>query len=223
MPLADGYITMGRDKATLDRLLQAEARGAVVINSPRGVALCQNRLQLTRTLREAGVSVPPADGPDGYWLKRSCGSAEQHDDICFAADRTEMLSKLDAMQRRLGGDVMVQAHVKGDLLKFYGVGDADFFRVYYPGDDGISKFGDEQYNGRPAHYSFDHERLHAMAAAAARAAGIDVYGGDCVVTPGGDIYIIDFNDWPSFSRCCDEAAAAIAALADRRLTEAGKH
>ena len=40
--------------------------------------------------------------------------------------------------------------------------------------------------------------------------GLDVYGGDCIVRSDGTFAIIDFNDWPSFSRCREEAAKAIA-------------
>lgn len=42
---------------------------------------------------------------------------------------------------------------------------------------------------------------------------VDVYGGDCIVRPDGTFCVIDFNDWPSFSRCRGEAAEAIARLA----------
>ena len=38
---------------------------------------------------------------------------------------------------------------------------------------------------------------------------VDVYGGDCIVSPDGSIRIIDFNDWPSFAPCRKEAAIAI--------------
>jgi len=46
----------------------------------------------------------------------------------------------------------------------------------------------------------------------ARAVGIKVYGGDCIVGEDGSFCIIDFNDWPSFSRCREDAATAIATL-----------
>lgn len=37
---------------------------------------------------------------------------------------------------------IVQAHVPGDLVKFYAV-KGGFFKYFYPSDDGESKFGDE--------------------------------------------------------------------------------
>ena len=44
---------------------------------------------------------------------------------------------------------------------------------------------------------------------AAKVLQVDVYGGDCIVSPDGSIRIIDFNDWPSFAPCRKEAAIAI--------------
>ena len=49
-------------------------------------------------------------------------------------------------------------------------------------------------------------------AALAAAVGLQIYGGDMIVTNDGSLYMIDFNDWPSFSRCREEAAEAIARL-----------
>ena len=48
--------------------------------------------------------------------------------------------------------------------------------------------------------------------ALAEAVGLKVYGGDCIVDETGHFYMIDFNDWPSFSRCREEAATAIASF-----------
>ena len=42
---------------------------------------------------------------------------------------------------------------------------------------------------------------------------LDVYGGDAIVSPDGEVHIIDINDWPSFSPCLDEAAQAIVSKA----------
>lgn len=72
-------------------------------------------------------------------------------------------------------------------MKFYGVRD-EFF---YP--EGMDNLRHEA------------ERLAAII-------GIDVYGGDCIVCADGTFAIIDFNDWPSFSPCVEEAAEHIAEL-----------
>ncbi|MDE7089400.1 MAG: hypothetical protein K2O54_04710, partial [Prevotella sp.] len=118
----------------------------------------------------------------------------------------------EAFCKRGVTDHVVMAHVTGDLVKFYGVRGTGFFRYFYPTDDGETKFGDEQYNGQAHHYSFDTSQLQADVDRLAGAVGLDVYGGDCIVRADGTYCIIDFNDWPSFSRCRDEAAEAIASL-----------
>jgi hypothetical protein len=116
------------------------------------------------------------------------------------------------MRQRGITDYTVSAHVKGDLVKFYGVGQGDFFRWYYPTDDGQSKFGDERRNGPSCHFPFSVEALRRDVQRLAAAVGVCVYGGDAIVRADGSFCLIDFNDWPSFSRCLEEAADAIAEL-----------
>ena len=107
-------------------------------------------------------------------------------------------------------DWVVEAHLPGDLLKFYGVA-GGFFQYFYPSDDGISKFGDEQRNGLAHHYAFDATQLQTMVEQVAALTSVEVYGGDVIVAPSGEFFLIDFNDWPSFSRCRETAAKAIVA------------
>lgn len=207
---AKGYISMGRLPQTLDFLDARQREGKPVVNSAAGVRLCCNRRLLNERMQAAGVALPPVEGAKGYWLKRADGTAEGREDVQFAETYAEMLARREKMMARGIKDVVIQAHVEGDLLKFYGVSGQDFFRAYYPNDDGQWKFGDERRNGRACHYHFSMEHLRQMAENAAKAAGVVVYGGDCIVDADGNAVIIDFNDWPSFSRCREEAADAIA-------------
>ncbi|MBQ4146368.1 MAG: hypothetical protein II593_00190, partial [Prevotella sp.] len=62
------------------------------------------------------------------------------------------------------------------------------------------------------HIPFDVESLRRDADIVAEAIGIQVYGGDCIVREDGSYVIIDFNDWPSFASCREDAASAIASL-----------
>ena len=78
----------------------------------------------------------------------------------------------------------------------YGVEPKGFFRVYHVDDN-------------ESHYFYQKQVLQANAELLARLVGVQVYGGDAVITADGDAYIVDFNDWPSFSRCLCEAAEAI--------------
>lgn len=163
-------------------------------------------------MRENDVPVPPREGSDGYWLKRGDEAAQSHDDVVFCRDHDELLTRIDALKRRGIDEFVVQANVKGDLVKFYGVEGTGFFRTFYPSDDGKTKFGDELINGRAQHYYYPQELLLQSAELTSRLAHTPVYGGDAVISSDGRFVIIDFNDWPSFSRCREEAAEAIKSL-----------
>lgn len=202
-------LTMGRLPQTLDRLACLE--GVRVVNTPEGVRNCA-RLRLETLMRRIGTPMPPEEGPDGYWLKRGDATAQTRGDVQYAANREELAARIRELQGRGISQYVVSAHVRGDLVKFYGVGGTGFFRYYYPTDDGQSKFGDERRNGTARHYPFDAAGLQARIEQLAAVAGVAVYGGDCIVREDGSYCVIDFNDWPSFSRCRAEAARAIASL-----------
>ena len=51
-----------------------------------------------------------------------------------------------------------------------------------------------------------------MAETVSALTGVDIYGGDAIVREDGGFCLIDFNDWPSFSRCRAEAAQAVCDL-----------
>ena len=100
------------------------------------------------------------------------------------------------------------SHIAGDIIKFYGVG-SNFFTHSYP-QPGKTKFNLEAINGAPQHHPFDKEALAHIAAKAARALGLTIFGGDAIITAQGEIFIIDINDFPSFSAVREQAAAQIA-------------
>lgn len=206
---ADIIITMGRHKQTLNILKEYKTRGTLIINSPESIESCA-RSAIDRIMRSNGIPVAPTYGGDGYWIKRGDEAAQSKDDVMFAADETEKEACIENLRSRGITDIIVTAHIKGDLVKFYGVRNTGFFRTYYPNDDGISKFGDELINGQPRHYVFSKDEMQHDAEKTATLTDIDIYGGDCIVREDGTYAIIDFNDWPSFSRCREEAAEAIA-------------
>lgn len=139
----------------------------------------------------------------------------QKSDVVYCQDRATLAEKEADFVIRGITNWIVQAHVPGDLVKFYAV-KSGFFKYFYPSDDGDSKFGDEKRNGVARHYAFDEKLLQATADKVAQITGIDVYGGDAIITENGEFYLIDFNDWPSFSRCRDIAADEIAKLTNKK-------
>lgn len=231
---ADVVVSMARDKATLERLKRLEQGGALVVNSAYGVENCVRRAMTERLLAH-GIAHPAsvlldlsepveavvdrltdvlqAQGVAAFpcWIKRGDSHALVKADVSFAADRQEALAILTDFRQRDIPTAVVNVHLCGDLVKFYGVEGTDFFYWFYPSPCTHTKFGLEAINGEARGYAFDVEALRRECHRAARILRVPVYGGDCVVSAQGDYKIIDFNDWPSFARCREEAGPQIAA------------
>lgn len=218
--LPDVVVTMARDKQTLARLLEWEARGVRIINSPRGILNCVRR-PMTELLLAHKVPHPrswivatdepfPLEVTFPCWLKRGDSHAMVKQDVCYASTRDEAIRVVADMRERGIPSVVINEHLVGDLVKFYGVQGNDFFHWFYPSSHSHSKFGLEAINGQAQGLPFDPAQLKQYADEAARVLDVPVYGGDAVVMADGSIRIIDFNDWPSFAPCREEAARAIA-------------
>ena len=135
-------------------------------------------------------------------------------DTVFCKTQVEIDTAVKAFHERGIDEIARQAHIKGDLVKFYGVAHTPFFYHFYPTDTGKSKFGNEVINGKAHHYDFSVSALQESVNKLAAHIGVCVYGGDAIVKEDGSFFIIDFNDWPSFSPCREDAAKAIASLAE---------
>ena len=212
----DVFLSMARLPETLEVLAEKERQGRRVVNSTEGVRLATARLRIDRLMRDNDIpTAPRCDGPcgeHGYWLKRGDAAAQSLYDVQFAATWDDVERKLGYFHQRGINEVLICEHVVGDVVKFYGVQGTDFFRCYYPTDDGQTKFDDEARNGVAHHYHFDVSSLRADADRLSRLSGLPVYGGDCIVRADGSYAIIDFNDWPSFARCREDAAEHIGQL-----------
>ena len=208
---ADAYLSMGRLPKTLDLLRRKESQGCCVINNSDGVARMR-RSVLDKLMRDRGIPVAPLMSEHeacGYWLKRGDAAVQSRDDVLYVRSREEVYQQLSLFHHRGVNDVIVTEHVAGDLVKFYGVQGTGFFRYFYPTDDGDTKFDDEKRNGEAHHYPFIVDELKENAERVAQMTGVCVYGGDAIVNSNGAFVIIDFNDWPSYSRCREEAAEVI--------------
>ena len=201
-------VSMARSPKALDCLEQLEQRGIRVLNSSVGIRACQ-RSNVDKVMRENHLPLPPDEGDDGYWVKRADAAAQSKEDVCFSHDWAEVEKIKSTFMQRGITDIVTQAHVKGDVVKFYGVEGTGFFRYYYSGDDTETKFGDEERNGKPQYYLFSSSDLQADAEKLACLLQTPIYGGDAIIQEDGSYVIIDFNDFPSFSKCRKEAAKAI--------------
>ncbi|QRR03892.1 hypothetical protein [Dyadobacter sandarakinus] len=217
--------TMARQKEVVSRMQQLESNGMNVVNSAFGIENCF-RTNLTNALNQH--QIPVADSyivptsyqesdvfekitGKGYWIKRGDFHAIHKEDVSFAATIGEAKEILREYALREIPDAVISEHLVGDLVKFYGVRGTDFFFWFYPYDRNHHKYSDYQaINGGSKYYQFSEADLHEVAGRAAGVVGIDIYGGDAIVSKDGTFRIIDLNDWPSFAPCRDEAAGFIA-------------
>jgi hypothetical protein len=144
------------------------------------------------------LSMPAFANGHGMWIKRG----DVHNTCDHDVVRVRTLDEMARVQsdfRSRGIERMVlQEHHDGDLIKFYGVGPGKWFTWFYHDPAKARKI------------PFAVERLDQQTAAAAAALGLEVFGGDAIVTPEGPIRIIDINSWPSFARVRAEAGVQIA-------------
>ncbi len=213
----DGVVfSMCQGRAALDLLTRWEKDGTRIVNTP-GAALNTYRERLSLLMQSAGVNFPAttllstAKGSDagvevngGLWLKRGDMHASVTADVQWIASADDLRTNLKEFAARGIGRAALQRHCTGDEIKFYGVTGGRFFHWFYPVKEAVPpRAGGER-------CPLDVEALEQLAERAAAAAGLDVYGGDIIVSPSGELTLIDLNDWPSFAPCRDRAAAAIA-------------
>ncbi len=220
----DIVFSMGRQDKTISKLLTLEKEGVKIINAPTGVVNCV-REQMTKVLIDAMVphpkSIITATDIDNLfieqydlrypcWIKRGESHAIEREDVAFVSNSAELDGIICDFRNRGICRAVINEHLRGDLVKFYGVVGTPFFFWFYPSDIKHSKFGLEEINGESQGYVFDEQSLKQICDRAATELSISIYGGDCVVDERGEMRIIDFNDWPSFAPCRDEAAIHIA-------------
>ncbi len=199
---------------TVERLATWQRRGVRIVNRPEGIRNTDRERTLAHFAREA-VTFPetvlvrtggatPAGPGFPCWIKRGDVHATQEGDVSFAADSAALSEALARLATRGIATAVVQKHVPGDLIKFYGVaGDGAgaplfWFQWFYHREQKL------------VGYTFDPEALRALVGRGAGALGLEVFGGDAIVGPSGEPVLIDLNAWPSFALFRPVAAAAIA-------------
>lgn len=208
-------IGMYRQMPTIRHLQMLEETGSIVVNSAYGVENC-TRERMTRILLGSGVPYPESlilntgkdarealekAGFSACWIKRADSHTQHKDDVSFCHNAEEVQQMLQRYSVRGIKRAVINRHIEGDWIKFYGVAGTPFFHWFFPGE----------------HSCHDNDllrkldkRIRETGEAAARALGVTVYGGDCILTAGGTPVVIDLNDWPSFAPCRVEAAPHIA-------------
>lgn len=217
-------LNMCREQASIAKLQALEEEGRLVINSGFGIENC-TRERMTRILLGNKIPYPEslivntnenvvdelrAAGFSSCWIKRGDFHAMHKEDVSYCRHPEEAQEVLHEYFYRGIKRAVINRHLVGDLIKFYGVSGQPFFHWFYPFDEGHSKYGLEAINGKSRGLHFDEQYLRDMCQQAGDILDVKIYGGDCIVDPDGTIRIIDFNDWPSFAPCRNEAAPYIA-------------
>jgi len=214
---AEIILAMCQSEGALRRLAVLESAGAVAVNSALAIRNCYRDLLGAGLLR---ARVPSPDGvllattspldlrrlstldlDAGVFVKRGDLHALGPDDVQQAVGRAGLSATLADFARRGIAMVYVQQAASGHTVKFYGVSGSEYFNV-------IAQEGE-----------VSEEIARALAEAsgiAATALGLEAWGGDAMVD-GDRFAIVDFNDWPSFSRVRAPAARAIARRALKLL------
>ncbi len=192
-----------------------ESMGYAVINSPRAV-LNTHRHRMLPLLGKTLIPYPKSmliktsedvnghfDIQKGVWVKRGDVHSTHPEDVQLHFDRFSIEKSLRSLQARWVKQAVLQEHLHGDLIKFYGVLPQKWFKHFY-------------HKPKEVHgYPFSPEDIRRTAEQAAERLGLKVYGGDFVVTEKGH-FLIDVNSWPSFAICREEAAEQIASYLVRR-------
>jgi hypothetical protein len=192
-------------------------RELLILNSPRAVMDCY-RTRLVRLVPESGVPFPrsvivktatadgalTALGEGKAWLKRGDVHAVHREDVILTSGPEERQHGLKEFQLRDIPEAVLQEHLPGDTVKFYGVRGSNFFHWF-------------QVDGGETRVAVS--RLRELAEASAAALGLWIYGGDAIVAPDSGLSIIDVNDWPSFAPVREQASRTIADLLLRRAKD----
>ncbi len=226
-------LNMCREQESIKKLISLEERGRLVINSGYGIENC-TRERMTRMLLGNGIPYPESlivntnedvrgeleqAGFGACWIKRGDFHAMHKEDVSYCRHIQEAQEVLHEYFYRGIGRAVINRHLVGDLIKFYGVSGQPFFHWFYPFDEGHSKYGYEAVNGKSQGFDFDLEGLKAMCQRASEIMDVKIYGGDCIVDADGTVRIIDFNDWPSFAPCRAEGSVAIAKCVLKAIRE----
>jgi hypothetical protein len=199
----------------LARLEPLGRAGARMVNSPAAVLNTYRETMVERlTAADVGFVASRLVSTAGRaawpgrpsWVKRADVHNTQDGDVVLASSAGEYRAALDGLAARDIPRAVIQPHVDGDLIKFYGIGRGigrdggpPWFRWFYHRDQALR------------HYRFDPRALAGLVRRAGGALALEIFGGDVIVTPTGELVLLDVNAWPSFALYREEAAHAIAA------------
>lgn len=231
-PIPDIALHMARSPQALDILQGWQEYGCRVINTAKSVRSVE-RATLARLCAAQHIPTPKtwivdtahsttltAQATSGTttpitfpcWVKRTGSCAQSPDDVCRIDDAEAYSQALRKFQMRGIDKVVVMEHIEGPCIKFYAVKGTDFFHCL-PAYD---KWSPPTHSPTPYPWNHTESQVAISRSILSRVKLSDatpsIYGGDAIIASDGTAYLIDLNDWPSFSACREAAADAITAL-----------
>lgn len=197
----DLIFSMARNPKTL-KTLQVLEKKIPVINSPTAVLDCLNRVKTYKLLLDKGIPLPKTQFVETrklfnkfnnkIVLKRGNTHGMKGDSAII--ENTEQYNQtIESFLKKKTKTTIVQAFVLGRDLKFYGIGD----QVFLPDKQGLTK---KQLM-----------KIEQIVSKTGKLTSLKVYGGDLMITRD-KIFLLDINDWPTFSPIRDLAAEKISDL-----------
>lgn len=207
----DFIFSMVQSPEGSNKLLDIAINKKFVLNTPESVINCY-RYNMNRIMEENNIPFPKSiivdtDANDflflgnfkkKVWIKRTDAHAVQTEDVVYLDKLSKVKYIFNEFQHRGLKDCVIQNHIEGNTVKFYSVYGNDLFYYYTT---------DLKYC-----VNFNEEMLKKIANKAARALGLEVFGGDAIITEDSEIIIVDMNDWPSFAPIREKASKEIAKL-----------
>ncbi|MBR1770073.1 MAG: NTP transferase domain-containing protein [Bacteroidales bacterium] len=220
-------ISMARGEKAVSILEGFENKGTEIINSVLSIKNCFRQVQ-TEILKKNNIPIPKTiivntseyltdkfsqftEG--GFWIKRGDFQTVKEEDVTRPQSFVQAKEVLNNYANRNIKTAILCKHIEGDVIKFYGVRNTDFFFYFYPNED---KFHN-RINSSKKRISFDENSFKKDMSRAAELCGLEIYGGDAAIDNSGKYYVIDINDFPSFSSCRQEAAESIANLINNKI------
>lgn len=229
----DVVVAMCRTERAVQKLQALEDGGCLVVNSGYGIENCV-RMIMVRLLEKAGLPMPTCFvvdtdvdvrkmlGKAGFgpcWVKKADARVHHLEDIArcrHAGDAQEILHEF--FFRRISKAV-VSRDIEGEQIRCYGVASSGWFHSFIPFRSLPDYSGGD---GLPAPLA---EAVKRICMEAADVLKVEVFGCDVVLDRQGELYIVNFDDWPSFSPIRSVAAREIAkaVLARKRKSSSNRN
>jgi glutathione synthase/RimK-type ligase-like ATP-grasp enzyme len=232
-PRWDAVMSRGRDLAGLGILAAASALGVLAINSPQAIDVVRNKIAMQAVLLSHGLPLPKtwfavsptafgALAPERFPLvvKPFDGDGSRGLALLTRPDDVSLLPALSG-RRSL---YLAQEYLETDGwdLKLYGIG-TRVWAVRKPSPVSLRQPGPAKVQastGRGHLVALD-AQLRDIALTCGRACGLELWGVDVAITPGGP-RVIEVNDFPTYSAvpgAGDAIARHVLSLVEIRAVE----